>query len=114
MSYEEIFIVGWFANAIMLIINVLVVLFVVKTNDSEVLKKQSQDLQKLKNEYDKYYPYHKQMSILAYFLPFTGFFRISYRLFEMYLFLSKNKETNIYHFVAYKYTCDIQKAKDSL
>ena len=113
MSYEEIFIIGWFANIIMIFVNVLVVLFVVKTNDPEQLKEQSIALQKLKAEYDKYYPYHKQMTIVAYLLPFTGFFKISYRLMEMYLFLSKNKDTNIYHFVAYKYTCDIQKAKNS-
>lgn len=97
----------------MILINVVVVLFVVKTKDPDTLKKQSIVLQKLKAEYDRYYPYHKQTTMLAYAIPFTGFFKIMYRLIEMYLFLSKNKETNIYHFIAYKYTCDIQKAKKS-
>lgn len=113
MSYEEIFILGWLANIFMIFANVLVVLMVVRNNEPEKLKEQSIQLNELKKEYDKYYPYHKQMSILAYLLPFTGFFKVGFRLFEMTLFLSKNKDANVYNFIEYKYTKEIQKAKDS-
>ncbi|PHO11201.1 hypothetical protein CPG37_01795 [Malaciobacter canalis] len=113
MSYEEIFILGWLANIFMIFANILVVLMVVKTNDAEKLKEQSIQLNELKKEYDKYYPYHKQMTLLAYMLPFTGFFKVGFKLFEMFLFLSKNKEANVYNFIEYKYTKEIQKAKNS-
>ncbi len=53
------------------------------------------------------------MTLLAYMLPFTGFFKVGFKLFEMFLFLSKNKEANVYNFIEYKYTKEIQKAKDS-
>ncbi|AXH15419.1 hypothetical protein [Malaciobacter mytili] len=113
MSYEEIFILGWLANILMLFINIVVVFSVVRTNEVAKLKEQSLALEELKKEYDKYYPYHKQMAIIAYFLPFTGFFRVGFRLFEMFLFLSKNKDANVYNFIEYKYTQDIKKAKNS-
>lgn len=48
MSYEEIFILGWLANIFMIFANILVVLMVVKTNDTEKLKEQSIQLNELK------------------------------------------------------------------
>ncbi|AXX92811.1 hypothetical protein CPU12_03550 [Malaciobacter molluscorum LMG 25693] len=111
MSYEDIFILGWLANIFMFFINILVIVMVIKTNDSQKLREQSLALESLKKEFDKYYPYHRHLTLVAYLLPFTGFFRVGFRIFEMFMFLSKNKGSNVYHFIEYKYTNDIQRAK---
>ncbi len=113
MSYEDIFILGWLSNILMLLINIVVIFLIIKNNEVTLLKEQSLALEELKQEYNKYYPYHKKIIILVYFLPFAGFFKVGFRLFEMFLFLSKNKNANIYNFIEYKYIQDIKKAKNS-
>ena len=51
------------------------------------------------------------MTLLTYMIPFTAFFRMSYRLFEMYMFFTKNSGTSMYDYMSYKYESDIKLAK---
>lgn len=111
MSYLDIFILGWNLNLLLFAINFLIVIKVVSNRANDDLKQESQVLRELKQEFDHYYPYRKYMTLLTYFIPFTAFFRMSYRLLEMYLFLNKNAGTTIYDYMMYKYESDINLAK---
>jgi hypothetical protein len=111
MSYFDIFILGWNLNALMFVVNLLLAIRVIKTNNIEEIEEQTRLLEDLKFEFDKYYPNRKIEIIISYAIPFTAFFRMSLRLLEMFLFFSKNKDTTMYDFMVYKYSYDIQKAK---
>ncbi len=111
MSYLDIFILGWNLNALMFVVNLLLAVRVIKTNDIEEIEAQTRLLEDLKYEFDKYYPNRKIEILTSYIVPFTAFFRMSLRLLEMFLFFSKNKNTTMYDFMVYKYSYDIQKAK---
>ena len=111
MSYEDIFIIGWNLNALMFIINLVLAISVLRSNDPASLSKESETLRELKEEFDTYYPNRKYDTIITYIIPFTAFFRVSFRMFEMKLFFDKNKGTKMYDFMIYKYQSDINKAK---
>lgn len=111
MSYEEIFILGWNLNAFMFVVNFLVAMFVIKNNDPQELQKQNEVLETLKEEFDIYYPNRKYETLLSYVIPFTAFFRVGFRIFEMNLFFIKNKGAKLFDYMVYKYTNDINRAK---
>lgn len=111
MSYLDIFVLGWNLNIIMFVINFFIVVKVVSNRANEELKQESEVLRKLKEEFEHYYPYRKYMTLITYIIPFTAFFRMSYRLFEMYMFLQKNVGSSIYDYMMYKYQSDIALAK---
>lgn len=111
MSYIDIFILGWNLNALMFVVNLLLAIKVIKTNDIEVIQEQTRVLDDLKNEFDKYYPNRKVETIVSYLIPFTAFLRMSFRIVEMLSFFSKNSGTSMYDFMVYKYSREIEKAK---
>ena len=111
MTYADIFILGWNLNAFMFVLNFVIVLKVVTNKQKEDLQQESESLRELKNEFEQYYPYRKYMTLLTYMIPFTAFFRMSYRLFEMYMFFAKNTGTSMYDYMSYKYESDIKLAK---
>lgn len=112
MSYLDIFILGWNLNALMFALNFIIVLFVVNSYNKEDLKEQSKVLNELKKEFDQYYPYRKYSTLGTYLFPFAAFFRMSYRLLEMKLFLSRNTNSTMYDYMMYKYENDILVAKN--
>lgn len=112
MSYSEIFILGWDLNALMFVINLILAFKIVGTKDRESLLKQSEELKVLKEEFDKYYPNRRYETLLTYMIPFTAFFRMSYRLIEMTLFFNKNSGTSMYDYMSYKYQSEINLAKE--
>ena len=111
MTYSEIFILGWNANALMFVINLLLAITIVKANDPMDLEKQNEELGKLKEEFDNYYPNRKYETLITYLMPFTGFFRMTFRIIEMLSFFSRNKGSSMFDFMVYKYSIDINKAK---
>lgn len=111
MTYSEIFILGWNANALMFVLNLLLAITVVKANDPTDLEKQNAVLEKLKLEFDNYYPNRKYETLITYLVPFTAFFRMSFRIIEMLSFFSRNKGTTMFDFMVYKYSSDINRAK---
>ncbi len=111
MTYSEIFILGWNANAFMFAVNLLLAITIIKSNDPDDLQKQNEILGKLKEEFDAYYPNRKYETLITYLVPFTAFFRMSFRIIEMFSFFSRNKGTRMFDFMVYKYTSDINRAK---
>lgn len=112
MSYLDIFIMGWNLNALMFIINFLMAIRVVSTNDKQKLQEESEVLAKLKAQLDIYYPYRMQITILTYLIPFTAFFRMGFRFIEMQFFFMKNSQAKMFDYMVYKYESDINKAKN--
>lgn len=111
MTYLDIFVFGWNLNALMFVINILLAFNVIKSKDALQLQDQSEKLNELKVEFDKYYPNRKIETLLSYAVPFTAFLRMSFRLIEMTLFFRKNIGTSMYDFMIYKYLNDINLAK---
>jgi len=111
MSYIDIFIIGWNLNALMFVVNLFLAVRVIKTNDVDILQRQSKVLSELKEQFDKYYPYRKYETVISYIIPFTSFLRMSFRLIEMFFFFSKNRDTTMFDFMVYKYSNEIEKAK---
>ncbi|MFA7083881.1 MAG: hypothetical protein WC141_05025 [Arcobacteraceae bacterium] len=111
MTYSDIFILGWNLNALMFAVNLFLAIMIVKTNESHDLQKQNDVLGKLKEEFDIYYPNKKYETLITYIIPFTAFFRMCFRILEMFSFFSRNKGTSMFDFMVYKYTSDINKAK---
>ena len=95
----------------MFVVNLSLVFFVFRNKNPKELEKESRTLQKLKMEFDNYYPNRKYETMISYAIPFTAFLRISFKLIEMISFFSKNKGTHIYDFMIYKYQTDINKIK---
>ncbi len=114
MSYEEIFILGWKLNFFMLLLNMFIVFKALKAKGPMDLHKENESLEELKNEFTYYYPYRKYATLLSYFTPFMGFFKIAYNLLEMMMFMKKNKDTSIFEFMLYRYERDIALAKQKL
>ncbi len=112
MSYLDICIIGWNLNALMFVVNLLMALRVVSSQDRETLQEESIVLKELKEEMDKYYPNRLYSTFATYLVPFTAFFRMFVRLLEMYSFFQKNQNTKMFHFMVYKYETDINKAKN--
>jgi len=114
MSYEEIFILGWNLNLFMFFINLFIALRTMTTKSKEQLHVENKILGSLKNEFDQYYPYRKYETLITYFIPFTAFFRMTYRMIEMYSFFSRNKGSTLFDYMIYKYQSDIELAKNRL
>ncbi len=114
MSYEEIFILGWNLNILMFVINFIIALATMTSKPKEQLFVENKILTSLKNEFDKYYPYRKYETLATYFIPFTAFFRMCYRIIEMYFFFSRNRGTKMFDYMIYKYQSDIELAKNRL
>lgn len=111
MSYADILILGWNLNALMFVVNLFLAINVMKSTDMEQVEKESERLSVLKQQFDTYYPNRKYETMLSYLIPFTAFYRISFKLVEMSMFFSKNKGTKMFDFIVYKYQTDIEKAK---
>jgi hypothetical protein len=112
MSYADILILGWNLNAMMFVVNLFLAINVMKTTDMDEVEKENQKLSFLKQEFDSYYPNRKYETMVSYLIPFTAFYRISFKLLEMSLFFSRNKGTRMFDFIVYKYQTDIEKAKN--
>ena len=112
MSYEEIFILGWNLNALMFVANLLLAFKVISTADKSKLQEESEELKELKNKLDFYYPYRTYTTLLSYLIPFTACFRISYKIFEMYLFIQKNVDAKMFDYMVYKYKEEITRAEN--
>lgn len=112
MTYSEIFILGWNLNALMFALNLIIALRAIKTSSKEQLVKENQVLNELKIELERYYPYRKYTTLLSYMVPFTAFFRVTYRMIEMRAFLNRNVGTSIYDYMQYKYQSEIDRAKN--
>ncbi|WP_121626719.1 hypothetical protein [Poseidonibacter antarcticus] len=113
MTYLDICIIGWNLNALMFVINFLLAIKVISTQDRSTLQEESLVLKELKEKLDNYYPYRTYSTMLTYMVPFTGFFRMSVRLIEMFFFFQKNQNTKMFDFMVYKYTNEINKVKNS-
>jgi hypothetical protein len=113
MSYLDICIIGWNLNTLMFVVNFLIAIRVISTQDRSKLQEESMILKELKYELEKYYPNRTLSTIITYIIPFTAFFRMSFRLIEMFFFFQKNKEAKMFDYMVYKYNYDIQKAKNS-
>jgi len=112
MSYLDIFIIGWNLNALMFVINFLMAIKVISSQDKSRLQKESEVLKELKNELDQYYPYRTYTTLVTYMVPFTAFFRMTLRIIEMQFFFQKNADAKMFDFMVYKYMTDINKAKN--
>lgn len=95
----------------MFVVNMLFAIGVIKSKDPETLQQENEQLQKLKEEFDSYYPNRRYETLITYLVPFTAFFRMSFRILEMLSFFSRNSGTTLYDFMVYKYSSEIEKAK---
>ena len=112
MSYLDICIMGWNLNALMFVINFLIAIRVISTQDRSKLQEESLVLKELKDELEKYYPTRTLTTMITYVVPFTAFFRMNYKLVEMYFFFQKNTEAKMFDYMVYKYNTDIQRARE--
>lgn len=114
MTYEEIFIIGWNLNLVMFLLNLFLALRTMSRKNKEQIEEENRVLSKLKQEFDKYYPYRKYETMLTYLMPFAAFFRMSYRLIEMNSFFTKNRDTTMVDYMIYKYQSDIELARNKI
>ena len=112
MSYLDICILGWNLNALMFLINFVMAINVISSQNSDKLQEESLILKDLKEQMDKYYPYRTQSTIITYIVPFTAFFRMSLRFIEMFFFFQKNQNSKMFDYMVYKYMTEINKAKN--
>lgn len=112
MTYDEIFILGWNLNLVMFLLNFFLAIKAISKKSKDQLAQENLYLAELKQEFDSYYPYRKYETIATYLIPFTAFFRMSYRLVEMVSFFNKNSNTTMVDFMIYKYQSDIDLAKN--
>ncbi|MFK2821591.1 hypothetical protein [Arcobacter sp. YIC-80] len=112
MSYLDICILGWNLNALMFLINFVMAIKVISSQNSDKLQEESLILKDLKEQMDKYYPYRTQSTIITYIVPFTAFFRMSLRFIEMFFFFQKNQNSKMFDYMVYKYMTEINKAKN--
>jgi hypothetical protein len=89
----------------------MIALKMMKNTDIVQASKEQEKLAQLKQELDEYSPYRGYETLVSYFIPFTAFYRVSWRLYEMKLFFEKNDGTNMFDFMIYKYQRDIYLAK---
>ena len=113
MSYLDICILGWNLNAFMFVVNFLIAIRVISTQDRDKLQEESLVLKELKDELEKYYPNRTLTTLLTYIVPFTASFRMTYKLVEMLFFFQKNKEAKMFDYMVYKYNFDINNAKSN-
>lgn len=112
MGYLDIFVIGWNLNALMFAINFIIAAKTISSTNKEILMKESLILKELKEDLDKYYPYRTYSTMATYLVPFTAFFRMTFRLIEMFFFFQKNREAKMFDYMVYKYSNDITKAKN--
>jgi len=112
MEYGDIFILGWNVNAMMFVVNLLVAINIFRSEQVENIEKNRQILDELHTEFDKLYPNRKFETLISYLIPFTAFYKVGYKLIEIYMFLQKNQNSTIFDFMIYKYQVDIQRAKN--
>ncbi|WP_368030586.1 hypothetical protein [Arcobacter sp. s6] len=112
MSYLDICIMGWNLNALMFVINFLIAIRVISTQDRSKLQEESLVLKELKDELEKYYPNRTLTTLFSYVIPFTAFFRMTFKLVEMFFFFQRNKDAKMFDYMVYKYSSDISKAKN--
>lgn len=96
----------------MFVVNMLLAIRVIRSKDPEELQEENEQLQRLKEEFDSYYPNRRYETLITYLIPFTAFFRMSFRLIEMLSFFSRNSGTTMYDFMVYKYVSEINRAKE--
>ena len=112
MNYTDILILGWNLNAMMFVVNLVIAVNIIRTNDVDQFQKESENLRELSTQMEEYYPNKQYETLLSYAIPFTAFYRILFKLIEMVMFFNKNRGTKIYDFIVYKYQNDINKAKN--
>lgn len=112
MSYLDICILGWNLNAFMFVVNFLIAIKVISTQDRDKLQEESSILKDLKEQLENYYPYRTQSTLITYLVPFTAFFRMTFRLIEMFFFFQKNQNAKMFDYMVYKYTSDIERARN--
>ena len=112
MSYLDICITGWNLNAFMFVVNLLIAVRAISTQDKSRLYEESLILKELKDELEKYYPNRIYSTIISYLVPFTAFFRMIFRLIEMFFFFQKNQDAKMFDYMVYKYNTDIQRARE--
>jgi hypothetical protein len=112
MTYSEIFILGWNLNALMFVINLILAFNVIKSADVVKVSKEHEKLSELKEQVDLYYPNRGLETLFSYIIPFAAFYRVGFRLIELWSFLAKNKEATLFDFMVYKYQRDIEKAQN--
>lgn len=96
----------------MFVVNMLLAIRVIRSKDPEELQEENEQLLRLKEEFDSYYPNRRYETLITYLIPFTAFFRMSFRLIEMLSFFSRNSGTTMYDFMVYKYVSEINRAKE--
>ena len=106
MSYMDICILGWNLNAAMFFVNLILAVNILKSEDLEHFDKQKEILNNLQQEFEQYYPNRRFETVISFIVPFTAFYRILFKLIELYMFLHKNKGAKFYDFVVYKYQTD--------
>jgi hypothetical protein len=111
LSYYEIFVIGWKLNALMFLSNLVLAFSSFRAQDINQMQKQSSILGELKSEHESLFPTRKYETLISYFIPFTAFFRIAYRYFEMFMFFKSNKDSAMFDYMVYSYTKDINKKK---
>lgn len=112
MTYLDICIFGWNLNAFMFVVNFFIAIKTMSNQDREKLQEESLVLKELKDDLDRYYPYKTEETLISYLVPFTAFFRMSFRLIEMFFFFQKNQNAKMFDFMVYKYKVEIEKAKN--
>jgi len=112
MTYAEIFIVGWGLNTFMFFVNLFLAINTLKASDPTQIHKEHQILNELKVEFDKYYPNRAMETLASYFIPFLAFYRVTWKLLELRMFLKRNEDASMFDFMVYKYQKDIEKAKN--
>ena len=113
MGYLEIFILGWNLNALMFAVNFIIAARTISSTNKEQLMKESLALKELKEDLDKYYPYRTYTTLATYLVPFTAFFRMTFRIIEMFFFFQKNRTAKMFDYMVYKYTLDINRARNN-
>lgn len=112
MSYLDICIFGWNLNALMFVVNFLIAIRTISSEDKTKFVEESLVLEELKQEFQKYYPYKAQETLLTYLFPFAAFFKMSFRFVEMIFFFKKNQQARMFDYMVYKYTSQIKRAKN--
>jgi hypothetical protein len=112
MEYIDIFILGWNLNALMFVVNLFLAASIIRPSRIDIFEQQREILDSLQKEFEQYYPNRRFETFISYLIPFTAFYRVLFRVFEIFLFFRKNQNTRLYDYVVYKYRRDIDKAKN--
>jgi len=104
---------GWGLNILMFLVNLTIALNVLKSTDITTMTKEHEVLSELKLEIDQYYPYRGYETLVSYFIPFVAFYKVAWRVIEMFSFFSKNKNTRMFDFMVYRYQKEIFTAKNN-